>query len=125
MKELASLEAMPLETLREQVLDGLVQRYSREGVTMEDFERRTSLATRALTKAEVLGALDGLPEEGPAYPSPAPRASAPPSTAEKRAGPETEAAAAGSTIRAPALCGTSTSTVSDAPEVRHSMLARP
>lgn len=74
MKELASIESIPLEALREQVLDGLVRRYSREGVSMEEYERRTSLATRALTKAELLGAVEGLPEEGPAYPSPAPRA---------------------------------------------------
>jgi hypothetical protein len=80
MKELASIESMPLETLRDQVLDGLVQRYSQEGLGMEDFERRTSLATKALTKAELLTAVEGLPEAGPAYPSPAPRASSSPST---------------------------------------------
>lgn len=80
MKELASFESLPLEKLREQVLEGLVRRYSHENVSMEDFERRTSLATKASSKAELLGAVEGLPEEGPAYPSPAPRASSTPST---------------------------------------------
>lgn len=80
MKELANIGSMPLEALREQVLDDLVQRYSQEGVTMEDFERRTGLATRALTKSELLGAIEGLPGEAPAYPSPATRATATPST---------------------------------------------
>jgi hypothetical protein len=70
MKELASIGTMPLEELREQVLDGLVQRYSQEIVTLEEFERRTSLATKAVTKGELLSAIVDLPEGEDRSPAP-------------------------------------------------------
>ena len=65
MKELATIESIPLEDLREQVMDGLVRRFSSGSLSMEDYERRTAVAAKALSKAEVFSAVEGLPEESP------------------------------------------------------------
>ena len=63
MKELAAVESVPLEELREQVLDGLVRRFSAETLSMEELDRRTAIAAKAGTKSELLAAIDGLEAE--------------------------------------------------------------
>ena len=65
MKELATIASMPLDDLREAVMDGLVKRFSEGSVSMEEYERRTGVAAKAMTKAEVFSAIEGLPEETP------------------------------------------------------------
>ena len=54
MNELASYQSLPIEELRERVTDDLVRHYSQERVSLEDFERRTSLVTKAATRGEIL-----------------------------------------------------------------------
>ncbi len=62
MKELANIETLPVEAFREQVMDGLVERFSQESLGLEDFERRTILVTKAANKAEILSAIVDLPD---------------------------------------------------------------
>ena len=75
MEELARYQALPVDQLRDKVMDELVRQYSLERVDLEDFERRTELVARAQTRGELLvqvADLPPLPAEGaPRPPAPA------------------------------------------------------
>lgn len=61
MNDLSQYESLPLDRLRDKVMDDLVRHYSQERVSLEDFERRTTLVARAATKAEMLTQVADLP----------------------------------------------------------------
>ena len=61
MNELSRYQSLPVEELREKVTDDLVRHYSQERVSLEDFERRASLVTKAATRAEILAQVADLP----------------------------------------------------------------
>lgn len=62
MNEMARNETVPIDELRDQVMDVLVKHYSLERVSLEEFERRTDLVSKAATKAELLRQVADLPE---------------------------------------------------------------
>jgi hypothetical protein len=67
MHELARYDAIPIEKLRDKVMDDLVRQYSLERVNLDEFERRTDLVSKAATKGELIAQvadLPVLPEEG-------------------------------------------------------------
>lgn len=73
MNELANMDSLDLESLREQVTEGLVQRYAGETLGLDDFERRTALVTKAASRQEILAAVLDLPDAMPSrMPSAAP-----------------------------------------------------
>jgi len=67
MNELARFETVPVDELRDQVMDVLVKQYSLERVSLDEFERRTDLVAKAETRGELVAQirdLPDLPEEG-------------------------------------------------------------
>lgn len=62
MKELARLEGLPLEELRESLLDGLAASYSENGLSLEDFERRADGVSKAADKAAMLALIADIPD---------------------------------------------------------------
>jgi len=83
MNELARYETVPVDELRDQVMDVLVKQYSLERVSLEEFERRTDLVSKATSRGEVVAQVMDLPdlpdERGKAAPGPAARKGAAPS----------------------------------------------
>jgi hypothetical protein len=81
MNDLATYGDIPVAELRDKVMDELVKQYSLERVSLEEFERRTDLVSKAATRGEIIGQvadLPPLPAEA-AEPSPARRARPAPS----------------------------------------------
>jgi hypothetical protein len=67
MNELAQYESVPIEKLRDKVMDDLVKHYSLERVSLEEFERRTDLVSKASSRGELIAQVADLPslaEEG-------------------------------------------------------------
>jgi len=67
MQELARYQALPVDELRDRVMDELVRQYSLERVDLDEFERRTDLVAKAQTRGELLvqvADLPPLPPEG-------------------------------------------------------------
>jgi hypothetical protein len=64
MNELARYETLPIEDLRDQVMDLLVKHYSQERVSLDEFERRTELVSKAATRGEMVAQVADLPAEG-------------------------------------------------------------
>jgi hypothetical protein len=62
MYELARNESMPIEQLRDKVIDDLVKHYSLERLSLDEFERRTELASKAGTRGELVAQVSDLPE---------------------------------------------------------------
>ena len=87
MNDSARYESLPIEKLRDRVMDDLVRQYSLERVDLPEFERRTDIVSRAATRSELIAQvsdLPGLPNEGRA----AARTSASPGAAGWRVGSE-------------------------------------
>jgi hypothetical protein len=61
MNELAQYESVPLEKLRDRVMDDLVKHYSQERVSLEEFERRSELVSKAVTRGELVAQIADLP----------------------------------------------------------------
>jgi hypothetical protein len=82
MNELRRYESVPIEDLRDSVMDDLVKHYSLERVSLDEFERRTDLVSKATTRADLIAQvadLPAMPAEGRATRDtrePAPRAAA-------------------------------------------------
>jgi hypothetical protein len=74
MNDIARYEGVPTESLRDRVMDDLVKHYSHERLSLEEFERRTELVSKASTRGEVIAQVADLPE-------------VPPEGRERRAGP--------------------------------------
>lgn len=72
---LPAYEGLPVEELRDKVLDELVKHYALERVSMDEFEQRTELVSKAATREEMLRQLSDLPPLPEA--SPPPRATLP------------------------------------------------
>ncbi len=67
MNDIARYEAIPIDQLRDKVMDDLVKHYSLERVSLDEFERRTDLVSKAETRGELIAQvsdLPGLPAEG-------------------------------------------------------------
>jgi hypothetical protein len=68
MNDVARYGALPVEELRDKVMDELVRQFSLERVDLDDFERRTDLVSKASTRGELLAQvadLPSLPAEAP------------------------------------------------------------
>jgi hypothetical protein len=61
MDELSQYESAPIEKLRDRVIDDLVKHYSLERVSLEEFERRTELISKASTRSELIAQVADLP----------------------------------------------------------------
>jgi hypothetical protein len=61
MNDLASYESIPMEKLRDRVMDDLVKHYSLERVSLEEFERRTDRVSKASTRGELVAQVADLP----------------------------------------------------------------
>jgi hypothetical protein len=62
MNDLAQYETIPIEKLRDRVMDDLVKHYSLESVGLEEFERRTELVSKASNRSELIAQVADLPE---------------------------------------------------------------
>jgi hypothetical protein len=62
MNDPAQYESVPIEKLRDQVMDDLVKQYSLERVSLEEFERRTDLVSKGATRGELIAQLADLPD---------------------------------------------------------------
>jgi hypothetical protein len=62
MNDLAQYENIPIEKLRDRVMDDLVKHYSLENVGLEEFERRTELVSKASNRGELIAQVADLPE---------------------------------------------------------------
>jgi hypothetical protein len=74
MNELARYESIPVEALRDRVMDDLVKHYSLERVSLEEFERRTDLVSKASTRGELIAQVADLPDLPPERREPRPYA---------------------------------------------------
>jgi hypothetical protein len=61
MNDLARYQSVPVEQLRDAVMDDLVKHYSLERVSLDEFERRTDLVSKATTRAELIAQVADLP----------------------------------------------------------------
>jgi hypothetical protein len=61
MNDMARYESIPVEELRDKVMDDLVAHYSQERLGLEEFERRTDLVAKAATRGELLVQVADLP----------------------------------------------------------------
>lgn len=61
MNDLAQYESIPIEKLRDKVMDDLVKQYSLERVNLDEFERRTDLISKAATRGEMITQIADLP----------------------------------------------------------------
>ena len=61
MNDLALYESIPMEELRDRVMDDLVKHYSLERVSLEEFERRTDRVSKASTRGELIAQVADLP----------------------------------------------------------------
>jgi hypothetical protein len=62
MNEVTSYASVPIEKLRDKVMEELVKQYSLERVDLNEFERRTSIVTNATTKDELIAQIADLPD---------------------------------------------------------------
>jgi hypothetical protein len=72
MNDLAHYETVPVEKLRDRVMDDLVKHYSLERIDLNEFERRTDLVSKASTRGELIAQVADLPaieEEGARRPA--------------------------------------------------------
>ena len=76
MNDMARYEGVPTEELRDSVMDDLVKHYSLERLSLEEFERRTEIVSKAKTRGELLTQVADLPEAGDRAPRPAYRSDA-------------------------------------------------
>ena len=65
MNDLAQYESLPIEKLRDRLMDDLVRHYSQERVSLEEFERRTGLLSKAETRSELIAQVADLPSLAP------------------------------------------------------------
>jgi len=65
MKDLAQYESLPIEKLRDQLMDDLVRHYSQERFSLEEFERRTTHLSKAETRSELMAQVADLPSLAP------------------------------------------------------------
>lgn len=61
MNEVARYESIPVDQLRDAVMDDLVKHYSLERIGLEEFERRTDLISKATTRGELIAHVADLP----------------------------------------------------------------
>jgi len=61
MNDLARYDSVPVDKLRDRVIDDLVKQYSLERIDLNDFERRTELASKAATRGELVALVSDLP----------------------------------------------------------------
>jgi hypothetical protein len=61
MRDLASIESMPIEDLRESVMDRLTASYSSDRISMDEFESRAEKAAQATNHAGLLVLIADLP----------------------------------------------------------------
>jgi hypothetical protein len=64
MNDLAFYESIPMEKLRDRIMDDLVKQYSLERVSLEEFERRTDRVSKASTRGELIAQVADLPPLG-------------------------------------------------------------
>ena len=81
MNDMARYEGVPTEKLRDRVMDDLVKHYSQERVSLEEFERRTELVSKASMRGELIAQVADLPAEAGVR---APRAAYRPGAADAR-----------------------------------------
>ena len=62
MNDLTSYETVPMEQLRDSVMEDLVRQYSLEHLDMDEFERRTEQVSKAISRSELLAQISDLPE---------------------------------------------------------------
>jgi hypothetical protein len=62
MYDLARYDSLPIEKVRDRAMDDLVRHYSLERVDLSEFERRTDLISKAMTRGEILAQVADLPE---------------------------------------------------------------
>ncbi len=62
MNDVARFETVPIEKLRDRVMDDLVKQYSLERMDLAEFERRTELVSKAATRGELVAQVADLPE---------------------------------------------------------------
>jgi hypothetical protein len=76
MNDPAFYESIPMEKLRDRVMDDLVKHFSLERVSLDEFERRTDLASKTSSRGELIAQVADLPAlEGERREDPAPRES--------------------------------------------------
>ena len=61
VSEGSQLPAVPLQSQREQTIAALCEHFSRDNLTLDEFERRLDLAHRVQTTPELTQLLQGLP----------------------------------------------------------------
>jgi hypothetical protein len=62
MNDVARYGSIPIEELRDKAMDDLVKQYSLERVSLDEFERRTDLVSKASSRGEIIAQLADLPE---------------------------------------------------------------
>jgi hypothetical protein len=62
MNNLVEYESIPLEKLRDRLIDELVRQYSQENVDMTEFEHRTEIVSKAATRKELVAQVADLPD---------------------------------------------------------------
>ncbi len=62
MNDLTGFETVPMEQLRDSVMEGLVRHYSLENLDLDEFERRTEQVSKATSSSELLAQISDLPE---------------------------------------------------------------
>jgi hypothetical protein len=62
MIDSARYESLPIEKLRDRVMDDLVRQYSLERVDLPEFERRSDLVSKAATRGELVAQVADLPD---------------------------------------------------------------
>jgi hypothetical protein len=62
MNDSARYESLPIEKLRDRVMDDLVRQYSLERVDLPEFERRSGLVSKAATRDELVAQVSDLPD---------------------------------------------------------------
>lgn len=62
MNDLAVYDSIPTERLRDRVMDDLVKHYSIEHISLDEFERRTDLVSKAESRGELIAQVADLPD---------------------------------------------------------------
>ena len=71
MYDIARYESVPVDELRDRVMDDLVKQYSLERLELDEFERRSSLVAKATSRGEMVAQLADLPDLPSESPGPA------------------------------------------------------
>jgi hypothetical protein len=61
MNDLAKYDSLPVERLRDKIMDDLVKQYALERVDLSEFERRTDLVSKAVSRGELVALIADLP----------------------------------------------------------------